>query len=369
MMKKLKERIPTTSLVIFLIGIICAALYILFLISPAAANFFNENISRIFRRALAYITAPLPFSLAEFIIFASPVIIFLILRAMFRYMDAHPHGFARAVSAMLSALVLLMSVFVLNFAAGYRTSSLDIKLNLENTEVDSDSLLATAEYIKSKLNELVPSVCFKDGGSIRGYSHSRTVELASSSYDKLHEQYGFIDSFRAPVKRLAVSPLMTYTHISGIYSFFTGEANLNTNYPEFVNVYTVCHEMAHQRGIARENEANFIAYLVCITSDDTYMQYCGYLNMLEYLATAINKTSPADLQKLYQTLDTRIIAELNTYSEFFEKYSKSTASKVSEKINNTYLVSQGTPGTVSYGMVVELAVAYHAENISEKVTD
>jgi hypothetical protein len=33
-------------------------------------------------------------------------------------------------------------------------------------------------------------------------------------------------------------------------------------------------------------------------------------------------------------------------------------SQVSGSINNSYLQSQGTPGTKSYGMVVDLAVAY-----------
>ena len=43
----------------------------------------------------------------------------------------------------------------------------------------------------------------------------------------------------------------------------------------------------------------------------------------------------------------------------FEPYRYSTASDVAEKVNDTYLKWQGeTAGTKSYGLVVDLAVAY-----------
>ena len=162
---------------------------------------------------------------------------------------------------------------------------------------------------------------------------------------------------------------MTYTHISGMYTYFTGEANLNTNYPYFVNVYTTAHEMAHQRGIARENEANFLAYLVCIGSEDLYMQYSGYLNMYDYLASPLYMASPELYYEVVQSLDSRVRYDLQCYSEFFDKYRDNAAAEVSDAVNNTYLVLQGTAeGTRSYGMVVDLAVAYHLHAEKEYMT-
>ena len=47
------------------------------------------------------------------------------------------------------------------------------------------------------------------------------------------------------------------------------------------------------------------------------------------------------------------------YSEFFDKYRDAKAGEVSSAINNAYLVANGNPaGTKSYGLVVDLAVAY-----------
>ncbi len=364
---KLFEYVPPLAFAFFCVGVSCAVLYAAFLASPAFADHFNTNISGVFRRVLACVSSPFPFSLAEAVLFSAPAWIFLVLRATFSYMDSHEHGFCRALVTMTSVLVLLLSVFVLNFGAGYRTPTLDEKLGYDTGAVTEDELYKTAVYVTGKLNELADEITFTDGGSLRGCTHAQSVEKAYLSYESLSDSYDFISNFKAPVKRLAISPLMTYTHISGVYTFFTGEANLNFNYPEFVNVYTIAHEMAHQRGIARENEANFVAYLVCIGSDDAYMRYSGYLNMFEYLAAAL--PSGERLTKLYSSLDSRVYYDLVHYSSFFERYRNSTASEVSGAVNNTYLQSQGTAGTKSYGMVVDLAVAYHKDDISRNTND
>lgn len=350
---------PILARIFFSLGLLSAVLYIIFIYNTSVADFFNENVSQVFRTVLAKLTAVFPFSLSESVVFTLPVVIWLSVRFVFNYMDTHPHGFGRSITSLLSVLALLFSVFTLNVAAGYRATTLDEKLGYETGGVSVEELTETAEYTVNKLNELADCIEYLPNGSIRGYTHAETVKKAHESYDKLEEKYGFIKNFSAPVKRLAISPLMTYTHISGIYTFFTGEANLNTNYPEYVNVFTVAHEMAHQRGIARENEANFIAYLVCTESDDAYMQYSGYLNMFEYLVSALNKVSSKEASELYSALDRRVYHELVSYSDFFDKYNDSAASEVAGTVNDVYLQSQGTPGTQSYGMVVDLAVEHY----------
>ena len=50
------------------------------------------------------------------------------------------------------------------------------------------------------------------------------------------------------------------------------------------------------------------------------------------------------------------------YSEFFDKYRDSVVSEASNAINDLYLNANGDKnGTKSYGLVVDLAVAYYKE--------
>ena len=45
----------------------------------------------------------------------------------------------------------------------------------------------------------------------------------------------------------------------------------------------MCHELLTS-GYIYEDEANFIAFLACVESDDSTFQYAGYLSVLNYVA-------------------------------------------------------------------------------------
>ena len=151
---------------------------------------------------------------------------------------------------------------------------------------------------------------------------------------------------------------MAYTHITGVYTFMTGEMNVCTAFPDFSTVFTAAHEMAHARGIARENEANFVAFLVCEASDDPYVRYAGYMNLLQYVMNALYKTDRALYKTAFMTCSNTVVAELRSYNAAVEQYSDSFASEIAGSINNAYLESMGTEGSVSYDLVVRLAVRY-----------
>ena len=365
-MKTEKERrgifkyVPVASFVIFCVAAAAAAIHVTMYCSPRFADFFNRYISSFFRLVLAKTTAFYPASLAELVLFAAPLIIVVALVGINRFMDRGGHNFARSLAAIISFAALMYSLFVFDFAAGYRCTPIGEKMGLEVRDSTAEELYDVTATVVNELNKLADDIDFSNNGaSVKPFGHDECVRLCVGAYDKVREEFPFIGNFKAPVKRLAVSDLMTYTHISGVYSFYTGEANLNVNYPDFVNVYTMAHEMAHQRGIARENEANFVAYLVCIASDDPYMRYCGYLNMYQYLTEPLWNADRDLYVKANSALDPRVRLDLVRYSEFFEKYRKSAAADVTEKINNGYLVIQGTEGTKSYGLVVDLALAYY----------
>ena len=145
----------------------------------------------------------------------------------------------------------------------------------------------------------------------------------------------------------------------GMYTYYTGESNINVEFPDYTIPFTVAHEMAHQRGIAREDEANFMAFLICASSDDPYIRYSGYLNMYEYAANALYEVDKSGYGKAYAMLSRDVRYEMQSYTLFFNGYRESKAAKVTDKLNNAFLQGNGQEaGTKSYGMVVDLAVAY-----------
>lgn len=357
--KKIKKYVPIPTFVMLPLALIACIIYIIGNFSPAFSDFFNQHISSVFRAVLAHLTGWIPFSLSEtFVLFAPAAAVALIVWAIRNVHENYVKTWRVTVS-LLTVIMYIFVSFVFCFALGYKGTSLDSKLGLERRKVSAEELFTTAEILTETVNSLADEVNFSpDGHSVMPYSYSELNDKLNDAYVSLAEKYDFIPKLRSNVKEVAISELWTYTHISGVYTFFTGEANINVNFPDYTVPYTMAHEMSHQRGVAPENEANFMAFLVCMESDDAYIRYSGAQNLLEYVSSSLYKADKELYSTWLSTLNTDVRKEMIAYNNFFEKYKDNVVADVSGSVNNAYLQSQGTEGTKSYGLVTDLAVAY-----------
>ena len=352
--------LPIWVKIFYIVGVLSIFLFGAYIISESFADFFNRHISSVVRAALAYVTRPVPFSFAELILLLSPVIIVAVAIYASNKFSSSWRDVLVFCTCLLSVLSLFFSVFTFAFAPGYHGTALDKKLGIERREVSAEELYSTAVLLAEKTNEEAEKVYFrKQNFSIMPYTLGEMNDKLMAAYEAAYPKYPFIQPLDSRLKPVMLSDAMSYTHITGVYTFFTGEANINITFPDYSIPYTAAHELAHQRGIAREDEANFVAYLVCIESDDAYIRYSAYLNLLEYVMSALNKADNSLYTDVFYSLSDEVKYELRAYSAFFDKYRDSVASEISGVVNDTYLTIQGTPGTASYGMVVDLAVAYY----------
>lgn len=358
----IRKYIPTPALILFILFLCCVPLQIAFRLYPGFADFYNRYIGGVLRILLAKATDWIPFSLAEALLYFIPVPIALFCIQLFRNIRGESRYFVRKFFGLLSILAAANTIFALNFSAGYHGEPLAAKLQLEDRAVTAQELYDTITIVIGHVNETSEKVLLQeDGSSTMPWNVFTLSDVLCDAYQPLYAKYAFLTPMDSNIKPLVISPLMTYTHISGIYSFYTGEANLNTNYPDYVCAYSAAHELAHQRGIAREDEANFIAFLVCTESNEPYLQYSGYLSMYSYLSSALYQADPALHKQAASSLGDTAKRELAAYSVFFEKYRDNAAATVSDTVNDAYLQSQGTAGSVSYGMVIDLAVSYYLD--------
>lgn len=358
------EKLPIPCYVFFALAFVAIIIYIIGTSYTPFADFFNRYLASIVRGTLATITNLLPLSLAEIGVICIPVILFFVIRITTQKYSSSWKNVGVFCIIMLSVLSLFFSLFVFSFGMGYHTSSLDKKLDLDKKTVSAKELAATAEWLIENVNAGIDNVEFADkSSSISPHSIREMNLFLLDSYDKLDDEYEFLPSLHSFVKPVMLSEPMTYTHISGVYTYFTGEANVNTNCPDYSMPYTAAHELAHQRGIAREDEANFIAFLVCSSSEDSYIRYCGYMNLCEYVLNALYAADKDLWEATYKKLDNRAIYEMIAYNNFYEPYRDNVIGEVSGAINDAYLQANGTEGSVSYGLVVDLAVAYFHKNI------
>lgn len=368
--KRKFKRLQPKYIALLIIAAVSLSFHIITRYSTSISDFFNFSISNFIRGLLAVITSVVPFSLGETVVIILPVLMLVLLVTVI-IKPLSDKAFSKVIYRLSVLVVGLYSLFVISLAPAYGSSTADVLFDITDAPLSKEELKTAAFILSEKTNSLADEINYSYGSfSKMDTDLDGLTDKLLDAYDSLEDKYEFIGNFKSRLKPIALSEPMTYTHISGVYTYYTGESNLNTNFPDYTIPFTAAHEMAHQRGFARENEANFVAFLVCLESNDPYIRYSGYLNMLEYVNGPLYSVSPQDYFDVLRSLDIRVRCELVEYSEFFDKYRESTASKVSGTINDTYLKSQGIEeGEKSYGLVVDLAVNYILENFEKEATD
>ena len=153
------------------------------------------------------------------------------------------------------------------------------------------------------------------------------------------------------------SRVMSAMGFTGFYFPFTGECNVNVDFPAATLPTTVAHELSHRRGIASEQECNFLAVLACLRCDDAAYRYAGALSGYIYLANALYSADAERWRAVRETLDERVVADLRASSAYWAQF-EGPVDTVSNAVYDGFLKSYGTIGVKSYGACVDLLVAY-----------
>lgn len=187
---------------------------------------------------------------------------------------------------------------------------------------------------------------------------SAYAQRAVRAIERLAETYPALERpLYSPPKPVLFSELMSYADIGGMYFPFTVESNINTSGPFFTLPATMAHELAHQCGFMREDEANFIAYLTCKDDADPLVRYSGLTLAFDHASSALARTDYEAYVAVYGSLAYEVRADRSARLEYWARYEGPVA-HVSNAANNTYLRANGqTDGTASYGRMVDLLLA------------
>lgn len=113
----------------------------------------------------------------------------------------------------------------------------------------------------------------------KGSASAAITEKVCEAFDAAAEDIPTLKGPKLKAKELLFTPLYSSNQIASIYSPFTGELCINTEYPEVFIPMQVAKTIAMQRGYNDDGDADFIAFLVCTQySDDEYINYSGYFN-------------------------------------------------------------------------------------------
>lgn len=205
---------------------------------------------------------------------------------------------------------------------------------------------------------------------------NQMADEAIACMQKLGETYPQLDGWYPRPKPMMFSDLMCQQYMCGYYFPFSMEANYNDVMYIMNKPATFCHELAHLRGYIFEDEANFIAYLACLESEDPVFQYAGYLSVINYLTNDLYKAYQDEKELFIETVEkTGLVApeeQVSLDNIFVEDHEwdrindkavvdTETVEEVSDTFTNATLKLNGvSDGMVSYSRVVRLLLQYYA---------
>ena len=166
-----------------------------------------------------------------------------------------------------------------------------------------------------------------------------------------------IDNFKPSL----YSGFMNYTGVLGYYNPFSTEAQYNSYLPHTYLPFTLSHESAHQLGFAREQEANFVGYLVGIGSENPELRYSTEYFALKSLLRALITEDEDFVKTVIAQYSDEMKRDYQTEKDFVEEY-QGPMNTFFAFTNDLFLKTNQQEGAVTYSYFVDLLVRYERMN-------
>ncbi|MBU5333221.1 MAG: DUF3810 domain-containing protein [Anaerocolumna aminovalerica] len=360
---------------IWILILIPVALVVLFLarVNPWIAEYiFARGIYKQLAQVFSLMAGIVPFSIMEAQVILLPILAaILFLRFLWRiisriYKKESDLGYIIAHGLLNGACIFSIALFLYVIFAGvnYHRYSFAAYSGLEVKESSVEELynlnVALAKNASDIRNTLHLEGAEDENGVIQ-FSSDNWGELgveAAKAFDKAAEKYPVLKGKYGTPKPVFFSRFMSRMEITGIYWPFTLEANINVDTTKHSIPATMGHELAHLRGFMREDEANFIAYLVCKESDNLLFQYSGAMLALSYVSNQLYKENSELYYKVADLYSPYMIADLREEYYYWNQFEDTVISTISNSMNDTYLkANRQEDGVKSYGRMVDLLLA------------
>jgi Protein of unknown function (DUF3810) len=301
----------------------------------------------------------LPFSLGDLLYWIVIVMAFIKLARFIQLLYKKNMTVDKLKELVFKSATLLLALYIsfnLLWGINYNRKGIASQLGIKLEKYSAQELVTVDSILLQKVNESKLAVLRK------GNSFNSTREMLVQSniaYQQVAVTYPFLQYKPVSIKPSMWGWLGNYLGFTGYYNPFTGEAQLNTTVPAFLQPYTSCHEMAHQLGYAKENEANFTGYLAAASSPDTLFHYSVYLDLFLYAQRNLYDADSAAAKLLARKLLPEVKADLKEWKDFNNRH-RSPLEPVFKWLYGKYLKQNQQPaGLLSYDEVTGFLIAYY----------
>ncbi|MFN0292113.1 DUF3810 domain-containing protein [Pedobacter helvus] len=322
-------------------------------------NYYSQGIYRVTSLVQRYISSIFPFAIGDFLY---ALLIFYAIRSVIIFISKQrktkKHYFSFCLKCLNFVLIIYIS-FKLLWGLNYSRPRINEQLQISDQPYSKDQLLKLNTFFLQKLDSLGKTI----NTNAFNFTTKELEEISATAYNQLAAKQHFFRYKYMAVKPVTSSWLVSKTGIEGYYNPFSGEANINQRLPNFVLPFVTCHEIAHQIGVAKEDEANLVGYLTAIHSASRQFQYSAYYNMLRYVLFEIRMKYPEDYNIIIEKIPKNILDNLKKEREFWAKYNGAMSVYMGKTFDKILKLNNQRKGIKSYQDIVLWLVNYHEREL------
>jgi len=330
-----------------------------------AEEVFAKRIYKVLSIGISAVTGLLPFSLAECIVILGPIVVLVLVIRFIVHMVKHKENrFGRCLLAIINvacAVAVIFFVYVIGCGVNYHRVSIAEYRDVTVRDSSKEELYALCVELAEQASALRAELTeYEDEeGVLRLPMSNRELgKLVRDAYENLEEDLPVLAGFYPASKGIGISKVFSAMEITGVFTCWTMEANVNVDIPDYSRASTMAHELGHLHGFMREDEANFLAYLACMASEEPFVRYSGTMLALIHSGNALAAQDAGLYSELWTKYHEGMVQDFLDNSAYWDQYEDTVISETADKVNDTYLkVNEQEDGIKSYGRVVDLLLA------------
>ena len=301
----------------------------------------------------------IPFSIGDLLYLAAGIYlirkIWLMIRAWRRKTNRRALIWAFALR-LIRVVLFVYVLFNVLWGMNYDREGISPQLGIDIKRYSTEELRELAGLLQTKLNDCAAQV---DTLRRQELNKNNTLfEQGIMAYDQIKDQYPFLTYDHPSIKPSMYSSIGQYFGFTGYYNPFSGEAQLKTSVPVFLKPFIITHEIGHQLGYGKENEANFVGYLACRNSANVDFRYSAYFEMTLYVLSDLRSKDSMAVKQFKAAWHPRVYNDYRSYLNYLMQ-TRNRVEPIIMHFYDQYLKLNNQPmGKETYNEVVAWLVAY-----------
>ncbi|MHA4894772.1 DUF3810 domain-containing protein [Pedobacter sp. PWIIR3] len=344
---------------LFLLFAIALAILLIGLNEHLVESIYSDRFYLFTSIVQRFVSSILPFAIGDFLYLG--LIIYILKKAYIFFKRLFRNSLRKTdwvimPLRIINFCLLLYLIFKLSWGLNYSRPSIAQQLGISNEKYNTPQLVKLGELFVKKLNYL-------QGVKKTRFSISELKEISSQGYLAMEQKNQFFDYHIPSVKPVLNSWIITKIGIEGYYNPLSGEANINMRLPSVALPFVACHEIAHQLGVGREDEANLIGYLVAANSKNEFFRYAAVYAMLKSILFEIRIKSPDDYERIYATINKGTVRDFEADRNFWRRYNNEMFGYLDVAFDRFLKLNNQSKGTDSYQDIVLWLYNIHKKDL------